>query len=91
MDIVLKVLYYTADTARLVCTVNREPGGGRRAWLGCRLLRLLAAPLLTPGTSSSSQTPSDRHSRPLSHVYEDNLAERGDKRQVELTLHGVPL
>lgn len=59
--------------------------------LGCRLLRLPAAPLLTSGTSSSAQTPSDRHSRLLSHIYEDNLAERGDKRQIELTLHGVHL
>lgn len=59
--------------------------------LGCRHLRLLAAPLPTPGTSSSSQTLSGRRSRPLSHIYEDNLAERGDKRRAELTFHGVSL
>lgn len=59
--------------------------------LGCRLLRLLAAPLPTPGTSSSCQTPSGRRSRPLSRIYEDNLAEKGDKRDVDITLCGVSL
>lgn len=72
-----------------ICTVNHELESQGGALLGCRHLRLLAAPLPTPGTSSSSQTPSGQRSRPLSHIYEDNLAERGDKRKAGLTLHGV--
>lgn len=55
--------------------------------LGCRHLRLLAAPLLTLGTSSSAQTPSGRRSCPLSHIYEDNLAERGDKRSLHSKMY----
>lgn len=94
------ILYYNENVIRsfnltnpvslithlLLMSWKVEEGPG---WEAGVLLRELAVPLPLPGTSSFSQTLNGQRIRPLSHIYEDNLAQKRDKTKVALTLQGI--